>query len=102
MLINLIDAASKGGVEIFLSDAALFLEMMGVTAAAWQWMVQALAAKVGLKKAKSASEKKFHLGKIHAFRYFFAYETPKTRALAPRLTGSDPITVEMQPDFFKD
>ncbi len=97
---GLIGSDSKDGVEVFLSDAALFLEMMGVTTIAWQWMV--LAAREGLEKAKSASEKKFHLGKIHTFRYFFAYEMPKTRALATRLMDSDPITVEMQPDFFED
>lgn len=97
---HMVGVVGKDGVEIFLPDAALFLEMMGIITAAWQWMV--LAAREGLEKAKSASEKKFHLGKIHTFRYFFAYEMPKTRALASRLMDSDPITVEMQPDYFED
>ena len=102
VLMHLIGVANKDGAEVFLADATLFLEMMGIVTIAWQWLVQALAAREGLKNARSASEKRFYEGKIHTFRYFFAYELPKTRGLATRLTDSDPITVEMQAELFED
>ncbi|MBI9073928.1 MAG: acyl-CoA dehydrogenase [Desulfatibacillum sp.] len=102
VLMHLMGVVAKDGVEVFLSDATLFLEMMGIVTIGWQWLVQALVARDGLEKAKSSSEKRFYQGKLHTFRYFFAYELPKTRGIATRLTDSDPITVQMQLEYFED
>jgi len=35
-------------------------------------------------------------------RFFFAYELPKITGLAERLTNSDGLTVEIQPEHFSD
>ena len=36
--------AAEKGPDAFLADATLFLEMFGIVAVAWQWLLQAIAA----------------------------------------------------------
>ena len=99
---HLVDLAQTRGSEHFLADATLYLEFFGIIAVAWQWLLQALAAIQGQGGRTSGREFNFYQGKIFAFRYFFAYELPKTRGLADRLMEDDPVTLEMTTPFFKD
>ena len=34
--------------------------------------------------------------------YFFSYELPKIKGLATRLREENPVTVEMDPEYFND
>jgi len=88
--------------EIFLADATLYLELFGIVAIAWQWLLQALTAQRELNGKSSPSQKNFYQGKLYTFKYFFAYELPKIQGLAVRLLDDDPFTVEMAPEFFND
>ncbi len=102
VVLHLVGVAGTRGAEAYLADAALFLEMFGLVAVAWQWLIQGMAAARGLAVAKSRAEKNFYQGKLLAMRYFFAYELPKTQALATRLTDNDPLTVDMETAWFED
>ena len=99
---HLTGIALQGKIDLFLADATLYLELFGIIAVAWQWLLQAVAAQKALGKGLPEAEGNFYTGKLFAFRYFFAYELPKIRGLARRLEASDGLTVEMREAFFED
>ncbi len=96
------DLGVKKGQEVFLADATLYLEMFGIIAIAWQWLLQAMAACEADNGASRSADLNFYQGKRYTARYFFAYELPKIKVLAQRLTDSDPLTIEMQSSYFND
>jgi len=99
---HLIAQTPAHGTEIFLADATLYLELFGLVAIAWQWLLQALKAKKASIGKVSRSQKNFYQGKLCTMEYFFAYELPKIRGLAIRLLDDNPVTVNMRPDYFND
>ena len=96
-----IEQASTSGPEIFLADATLYLEYFSIIVIAWQWLKQAIAAQSQLEKA-GRTKRNFLNGKMVTFKYFFAYELPKTRGLAIRLMDTEDVTVQMETSFFSD
>jgi alkylation response protein AidB-like acyl-CoA dehydrogenase len=99
---HLVGVASERGPEIFLADACLYLEMFGIVAVAWQWLLQAMAAGKALETRQSSRNKNFYRGKQFAFQYFYRYELPKIKGLSARLTDGDALTVEMPAACFRD
>ncbi|MFA6010869.1 MAG: acyl-CoA dehydrogenase [Desulfobacteraceae bacterium] len=100
--LHLMGVASRNGTEIFLADAVLYLDMFGLIAVSWQWLLQALAATKAIAESDSKKDADFYEGKIFAFRYFVGYELPKIYALAERLMADDPVTVECLSVHFND
>lgn len=94
--------AMEKGAEVFLADAALYLEMFGIITISWQWLLQAVAIQKNSPKNASRAESQFMEGKLFTCRYYFAYELPKIEALAKRLMDNDPMTVSMDSLFFED
>lgn len=94
--------AMGGNIELFLADATLYLELFEIVAIAWQWLLQGITIQKALKKDLSEKEVDFYQGKFSAFRYFFAYELPKIKGLAERLTNSDGLTIETKEEWFSD
>lgn len=99
---HLMVLAQSKGPETMLADAVLYLEIFGIVTMAWQWLVQALVAQTCLSKATAKADQAFYQGKLYTFRYFFAYELPKIKGLAQRLTDEDPLTLDMPTAFFGD
>jgi alkylation response protein AidB-like acyl-CoA dehydrogenase len=99
---HLIGISQHKGVEHFLADATLYLELFGIISIAWQWLLQAVAISRALDTELTKGEKDFYQGKFYAFRYFFGYELPKIEGLVKRLMTSDGLTVEMAEAFFQD
>ncbi|MFN8347299.1 MAG: acyl-CoA dehydrogenase [Spirosomataceae bacterium] len=96
---HLLGLASQD-VEAFLADATLYLEFFGITVIARQWLKQAVCAQKALNGSVSENDENFYRGKIATARYFFDYELVKTVSLAQRLTGSNRVTIDMQPHWF--
>ena len=95
--------ALEGKIELFLADATLYLELFGIIAIAWQWLLQAMVAKKALADDLASQDADFYEGKLYSFRYFFEYELPKIQGLASRLKkSSDGLTVDMKPEYFAD
>ena len=90
------------GAEFFLADATLYLELFGIIAIAWQWLLQGIAVRKALQNASNKKDIAFYQGKFIALRYFFGYELPKTLGLAERLQKGDGLTVDMTPELFND
>ena len=96
---HLLSLAGKD-LEIFLSDATLYLELFGIVTIAWQWLVQGIKAEAALQKGATGDDADFYQGKIHTLRYFYEYELVKIDSLMKRLLSEDNVTVEMQAAWF--
>ena len=94
--------ALEGKIELFLSDATVYLELFGVVTIGWQWLVQALSAARALEQNQAESQANFYRGKLQTFRYFFAYELPKSDGLARTLLENSGVTVQMKAEWFED
>jgi butyryl-CoA dehydrogenase len=99
---SLTGLALKGKTDLFLADATLYLDLFSIITVAWQWLLQAIRAAEALRLDLSGPDADFYNGKIHACRYFFAYELPKIKSSAARLTNSgDGLTVKMKQEWFE-
>jgi hypothetical protein len=74
---HLVGVAQKKGVETFLADATLYLELFSILTVAWQWIKMANVAEQELNK-NEASQTTFLQSNLATMRYFFEYEVPKT------------------------
>jgi len=94
--------ALEGKIELFLADATLYLEMFGIVAIAWQWLLQAIEVQEALGRQQPEAEFNFYKGKLYACRFFFAYELPRIEGPARRLMQSDGLTLKIKEAFFED
>ncbi len=100
--VDLAKVMGEKGIEVYLSDATLYLEAFSIIAVAWQWLTQATVAQKALNGKVKSKDINFYKGKVHTAKYFFAYELPKIAGLFQRLTDGDPLTVEMESTYFND
>jgi alkylation response protein AidB-like acyl-CoA dehydrogenase len=92
----------KDRLDYFLADATLYLELFGIITVAWQWLLQGIAAKKGLRDNVIDSKGLFYQGKLVTMKYFFHYELPKRQGLSERLKENDGLTVEIDESAFFD
>jgi butyryl-CoA dehydrogenase len=85
--------------EAYLSDATLYLEMMGIITIAWQWLRQATVAQAALM-LDATTDADFYQGKIMTAHYFFEYELVKVDGLAKRLVSDNKVTMDMKNEWF--
>ena len=91
---HLLSIAVKGNVEVFLSDANLYMELFGLICVAWQWLSQATVAQKGLAENNASTDDTlFYRSKIETMQFFFHYELRKTKALHERLRDTKVLTV---------
>ncbi|MBT3178594.1 MAG: acyl-CoA dehydrogenase [Desulfobacula sp.] len=98
----LFNVAREKGIDVYLSDASLFLEFYGLIVISWQWLIQGITAKKALSEKCSKKDNNFYNGKIFTMNYFFRYELPKIQGLATRLMDKDNLTINMKTEYFKD
>ena len=98
----LFNVAGEKGIDVYLSDASLFLEFYGLIVISWQWLIQGIAAENALSGKCSKKDNNFYKGKLFTMNYFFRYELPKTYGLATRLMDKDNLTINMKTKYFKD
>ncbi|RLC00111.1 MAG: acyl-CoA dehydrogenase [Deltaproteobacteria bacterium] len=99
---HLLEIAQTQGPEYFLADATLYLELFGIIAVSWQWLLQGIAIQKALIDGAKKKDLNFYHGKMIAMQYFLEYELPKTLGLTARLMRSDGLTVEMRTELFND
>jgi butyryl-CoA dehydrogenase len=87
-------AALKGQVDLFLANAAYYLDMLGHIVLAWIWLQQAQVAQAAAGSATGV-EREFYQGKLYACRYFFRYELPRARRSAELLQKLDDTTLSV-------
>ncbi len=85
--------ATAGDMARYLSDATVFLEMMGYAVIGWQWLKMATKSLELLSSGNLSEEQKaFYEGKIHVCRFYFKYEIPHTAACAAILSNESALT----------
>jgi hypothetical protein len=75
---HLFSVAAGGHPELFLADATLYLEFFGIIAIAWQWLLQATAARKALATADQEAEICFYSGKLLPAAIFSDTNFPKS------------------------
>ncbi|HUM50956.1 MAG TPA: acyl-CoA dehydrogenase [Chitinophagales bacterium] len=85
---HLMVVAQKEGVEVYLSDATLYLELFGTIVLGWLWLKMATTCNENTSIDKTFAESKFL-----CCNYFFEYELPKTEGLFTRLKSTNRVTV---------
>ncbi len=96
----LIGFAQKGNYERFLSDATPFMEFFSTITIGWVWLDLATHAKKCLLTGEKKYSEDFYESKIHAMKFFFKYELPKTNALAEILTNEEVLTIAKEKEVF--
>ena len=91
VLSALVKKAMSGEVEVFLSDANLFMELSGIVVVGWQWLKQSIVA---TKMLVSGDDTAFCKSKIQTMKYYFAYELPRTEGLVTRLMDEEVLTMK--------
>ena len=97
---SLMGYAHKGNFERYLADATVFMEFFGNITVAWLWLEMACKAENALRSGSTAYSKEFLLAKIHAMKFYFTYELPKTTSLAEILTNKEGLTLKDDPNIF--
>ncbi|WP_247878109.1 acyl-CoA dehydrogenase [Azospirillum sp. TSO22-1] len=82
-------AIAEHGPTRALSNASVYLEMLGHVVVAWLWLRQGLLADSRLPGVADPGERAFYEGKRHACRYFLRWELPKTAHQLDRLEALD-------------
>jgi len=92
---HLLKIAAQGDIEVFLSDANLYMEAFGILNVGWQWLQQAIVAETALTKAADlgSDDKDFYASKIQTMRFYFHYEMPKLSGLTTRLLDETVFTL---------
>ncbi|HLO81568.1 MAG TPA: acyl-CoA dehydrogenase [Chitinophagaceae bacterium] len=90
VLSHLQQFAAQGNIELYMSDANLFMELAGITAVAWQWLKQGIVAQ---QKPVNGNNDFYH-SKMETLKFYYKYELPKTLALADSLMNSDVVTIK--------
>lgn len=90
---------STGDVEGMLRHSADYLELFSTYAVAWQWLLQAAAAKEGL--AREGGTRDFFEGKLAAAQYFIRTELPKNEALVTLCRENEDSYARMKPEWFR-
>jgi len=85
---HLMGVAQKEGVEAYLSDATLYLELFGTLVLGWQWLKMANTC-----NESTTIDAAFKASKFLCCNYFFEYELPKTEALFTRLKSTSRVTI---------
>lgn len=96
----LIPFAKKGDYQRFLSDATVFMEFFGNIVVGWLWLNIAIQAEKALASGETQYTGDFYTSKIHAMKFYFKYELPKTTALAEVLTNKEVLTVSEENSWF--
>jgi len=96
----LMDFAKKGDYERFLSDATVFMEFFGNIIVGWLWLDIAVKAQNAMVLTNANYSSVFYESKIHAMKFYFKYEIPKTKALAEVLMDEQVLTTSVEKQLF--
>jgi butyryl-CoA dehydrogenase len=101
--LDMISTAGKKGLDAYLANATLYLEMFGIVVIAWQWLSMAHAAAEKLEQAQAKkTDHLFYEGKIHVAAYFYSHELARVKSLSTTLAHETLVTLAMPEACFTD
>ncbi len=93
VLTHLSKFATGGDIDRYLSDATVFMEMVGYVVIGWQWLKQSVVAQDNLQNENYQWQtQSFYGGIIHTMKFFFRYELPHAEACAKTMLNSEYLT----------
>src|SRR5207245_10452998 len=84
--------------EAMMAISSQYMELFSIAVVAWQRLVQAAAAREGLRRDPASSD--FYRGKLVAARYWFATEVPRIDQLCALCRSADESYATMRPEWF--
>jgi butyryl-CoA dehydrogenase len=96
---RLLAAAAEGDLRLFLANSSLYMDMLGHTVIAWQWLRQAIAASRLEDRAGTSERRDFLAGKLAGCRYFFEWELPEIEHKARLLSRLDRTCLDTRPQW---
>ena len=99
LTMQLAQAGLSGDTEMFLAHSTDYMELFSIVTIAWQWMVQATAANVGLARGASQDEG-FYQGKLRATQYWFATEVSRVEQLVALCASGEDSYLRMRSDWY--
>lgn len=95
------EKAMTKGVDAYLENSSLYLEMFGHLTIGWQWLLMGSAC---MEKLNSGNIKKqdkvFYEGKLSVLKYYFSHELPKINYLASVLISDEYAVINTKTEFF--
>jgi butyryl-CoA dehydrogenase len=90
--------ALSGNVEKMMLHSVDYLELFSALVIGWQWLLQAAAAREGLKRQDALGD--FYEGKLCAAQYWIFTEIPRIPALAELCRSAEDSYGRMKPAWF--
>lgn len=100
VLESLMVYAQKGDFQRFLADATPFMEFFSTVIIAWQWLAIAVKAQEELVIGSDSHGEAFLQSKLHAMKFYYRYELPKTLGLAEVLMDEQALTLNNHKEIF--
>ena len=94
VLNHLSPIAAQGKINTYLSDATIFMKMMGNVVIAYQWLQMGLASAKALNTENSDYNDAFYQGKITTMKFYYKYELPLISGDARTLMDDQRITMQ--------
>ncbi|MBC7883849.1 MAG: acyl-CoA dehydrogenase [Saprospiraceae bacterium] len=92
----LLTFSEKGDYENYLADATIFMEMISNIIIGHQWLKISVTSRKMLHDKVTTFEPIFYESKIHAMKFYFKYEMPKTKACLETILHADKLTIADQ------
>ncbi|MCF6249416.1 MAG: acyl-CoA dehydrogenase [Desulfobacula sp.] len=91
------------GMDAYLANATLYLEMFGIIVIAWQWLSMAHAAATKLEQGvPKKTDQLFYEGKIHVATYFYSHELVRVNSISMTLGCETMVTLAIPEACFTD
>lgn len=97
---SLMGYAMKGDYERFLADASPFMEFFSTILLGWIWLDMGKEAQEALVTGKKDYSSNFYESKLHAMKFYYKYELPKTNGLAEILRDKEVLTIGSDTSIF--
>ncbi len=100
VLVVLYKLTEQGKFELFTADANHFLELLSLIIIAWMWLEMANESMQAIQKDEEPHKEAFYQSKIHAMKFYFNYELPKTLGHAKILKNVSGLTIDLDREIF--
>ena len=100
VLQSLMKFAMQGDYQRFLADATPFMEFFSTIVIGWQWLCIGTKAQEALLTGSGSNDTAFFESKLHALKFYFKYEMPKTQGLAEVLMDDEALTLNTDKKIF--
>jgi len=90
----------KGDVDTMMRHSVDYMEMLSIVVVAWQWVVQAAAAREGLARSPGEADTAFYEGKLAAAQYWILTELPRVGALGALCRSGEDSYARALPSWF--